>query len=220
MLFQWFLGFVSLKSGGFLISCRFFHKPVRWEGLRQSVSLFSLHIRQYRTIFVRYCLRTLQAAFFVWSQNFSVLHSFLFWCDSTPFFIGSDKVAAIKKSGFLSNIIQIIIRVQQEILRLIQANILDILLAGAAVIFPKKSCKIRVAHMAHLCQLLYLQRFGGMRINIFQNVIKEFCGKTIMRRMSWKNEWRRYCRGCDCGKGVSIFSRYSVIDGEKSDTIL
>ena len=49
MLFQWFLGFVSLKSGGFLISCRFFHKPVRREGLRQSVSLFSLHIRQYRT---------------------------------------------------------------------------------------------------------------------------------------------------------------------------
>ena len=49
MLFQWFLGFVYLKSGGFLISCRFFHKPVRWEGLRQSVSLFSLHIRQYRT---------------------------------------------------------------------------------------------------------------------------------------------------------------------------
>ena len=49
MLFQWFLGFVSLKSGGFLISCRFFHKPVRWEGLRQSVSLFSLHIRQHRT---------------------------------------------------------------------------------------------------------------------------------------------------------------------------
>ncbi|MCC2760430.1 hypothetical protein LK482_13635, partial [Ruminococcus callidus] len=39
----------SLKSGGFLISCRFFHKPVRREGLRQSVSLFSLHIRQYRT---------------------------------------------------------------------------------------------------------------------------------------------------------------------------
>lgn len=67
-----------------------------------------------------------------------------------PFFIGSDKVAAIKKSGFLSNIIQIIIRVQQEILCFIQANILDILLAGAAIIFPKKSCKIRVAHMAVL----------------------------------------------------------------------
>ena len=114
-------------------------------------------------------------------------------------------MAAIKKSGFLSNIIQIIIRVQQEILRLIQANILDILLAGAAVIFPKKSCKIRVAHMAHLCQLLYLQRFGGMRINIFQNVIKEFCGKTIMRRMSWKNEWRRYCRGCDLRKVCHFF---------------
>ena len=45
MLFQWFLGFVSLKSGGFLISCRFFHKPVRWEGLRQSVSLFSIQTK-------------------------------------------------------------------------------------------------------------------------------------------------------------------------------
>ena len=95
-------------------------------------------------------LEHLRRLFFVWSQDFPVLHSFLFWCDSTPFFIGSDKVAAIKKSGFLSNIIQIIIRVQQEILCFIQANILDILLAGTAIIFPKKSCKIRVAHMAVL----------------------------------------------------------------------
>ena len=78
-------------------------------------------------------LTAYKAAFFVWSQDFSVLHSFLFWCDSTPFFIGLDKVAAIKESGFLSNIIQIIIRVQQEILCFVQANILDILLTGKSL---------------------------------------------------------------------------------------
>lgn len=29
--------------------------------------------------------------------------------------------------------------------------------------------------------------------------------EMIMRRMSWKNEWRRYCRGCDCGKVCHFF---------------
>ena len=79
-------------------------------------------------------------------------------------------MAAIVKSGLHRNACKVIIRMQQQILRLIQTDIRDVFLAGAAIIFPEPLGKMGITHMAHVSQFFCLQRFCRMKINIFKNV--------------------------------------------------
>ena len=81
-------------------------------------------------------------------------------------------MAGIKKACLKSYFIQIVICVQQIILRLIQSDICNIFPTGTPVSLPEKLCKIGVTHMANICQLLNLQRLTGMRINIISQEIR------------------------------------------------
>lgn len=102
--------------------------------------------------------------------------AFLSGGDTSPFFVCPDKMATVKKSGFLCNIVYVVVRVQQKVLGFIQTDISDIFLAGAPIIFPETLGKVRAAHVAHICQILDFQGFCAVGINIFQNMIKRRIG--------------------------------------------
>ena len=81
------------------------------------------------------------------------------------------KVAAVGESRFLADIIQVKISKQQHILDFTGFNEFYILLTGAPVEAFEFSGKVRIAHIAHFCQLLNIKQLVGVSINIFCYII-------------------------------------------------
>lgn len=59
-------------------------------------------------------------------QSQMLFYPFLLWCNTTSFFVCSDKMTAIERTCFKGNVIQIIIGMEQQILSLVQTIICDI----------------------------------------------------------------------------------------------
>ena len=119
----------------------------------------------------------------VWQLSGDNEFPLLLRCDATPAFVLPDKMAAVIETGLLCDIIDIQTWIDQQILRFIKPDILDIFLAGSSVIFTEKLCEMRIAHMTEPGKLLYLQWFRGMGIYIFQNMIKRhsmFSARTCL----------------------------------------
>ena len=95
----------------------------------------------------------------------------LLGCDLIVLFEGPDQVAAVCEAGLSSNIVQVVVREQQEILHLAQPDELNILLAALPIIFQEHLCKIRVAHIIMVSQFFYINILLRMAVNINQDIL-------------------------------------------------
>ena len=88
-------------------------------------------------------------------------------------------MAAIGKACLLTDIGQILIGKKKQVGCLVDAGKFDIFLAGLIVGFPEQFGKVGIAHAAHLCQLMYPQRFSAVLLDVFGNRVDR--GITIVR---------------------------------------
>ena len=65
-------------------------------------------------------------------------------------------MAAIGKAGFLTDIIQVKIGKEQQILSLTKSDKFNIFFTGLAIEFPEAFGKIGITHIAAVCKLLNL----------------------------------------------------------------
>ena len=67
----------------------------------------------------------------------------------------ADQMAAVGETGFLRYGGQVVIRKEQQVLGLGEADKLDVLLAALAVLTMKDLGEIGVAHVAHFRQIIH-----------------------------------------------------------------
>ena len=94
-----------------------------------------------------------------------------------------DKVAAIRKAGLLTDVVQVKIRKKQKILCLAQPDKFNVFLAGLPIELPEALGKIGIAHVADGGKILDLDRFVRMCIDVFGDRVDRILGIRQCKRL-------------------------------------
>ena len=104
-----------------------------------------------------------------WADLAVCSFSFLFRCDTSPFFICAYEVTAVVEPCLHGDIVQIVIRVKKQFLSFVKADIAYVFFAGTPVLFAKQFGEVGITHTAHMSKFLNFQRLPRMRINILKD---------------------------------------------------
>lgn len=102
---------------------------------------------------------------------FQIGKASLFRSDAFQFFIGLNEMTAVGESGFLTDIIQIVVGKEQHIVCFADFDEFYVFLAGLSIQKLKIFGKVRVTHTALLCQFFNAQQLVRVFIDVFGNVI-------------------------------------------------
>lgn len=80
-------------------------------------------------------------------------------------------MAAVRKAGFLTDVIQVKIGEKKEVLYLKNPKPFNICLTAYAVNGLEFFCKTGIAHSTFLGKLIYLEAVFDMKVNVFCNIV-------------------------------------------------